>query len=124
MLFRSNPAVGPDAIFPTVPFAEIVVKAPVEIEDVVLALVISTLAIGYVLAVSDVFAEDPSANQVPFKAVHAPPELDVSNDPEVVLLKLSAKLEKAPPRVLKPFIVIAPNVPRIGDILFLCELTL
>jgi hypothetical protein len=87
-------------IEPTVPDAEIVTRDPVDIEDVVLALLISIFAIGYVLAASFDFAAFPSANHVPLSAFHKPPELEVPSDPVVVLLKLSEKDVNAPETAL------------------------
>jgi hypothetical protein len=114
-----NPAVGPEATDPTVPVVDIVKTDPVAIEEVTLALDISMLAIGYVDAASLLFAEEPSANQTPFRACHKPPELDVPNDPEVVLLKLSENDEKAPLTARYAPTAIAASEDRIGDIFYL-----
>jgi hypothetical protein len=77
------------------PEAEKTKVDPTEIDEVLLLEVMFISASGYVDGLVAVVAEYPLAFQTPVSAFQTPPELEVPNEPEVVLLKLSEKVANA-----------------------------
>lgn len=77
------------------PEAEKTKVDPTEIDEVLLLEVMFISASGYVDGLVAVVAEYPLAFQTPVSAFQTPPELEVPNEPEVDLLKLSEKVANA-----------------------------